>query len=204
MKRSICTAIILAALIAISCTQRLPELHEGDIIFHTSLSSQSLAIQLATKSKYSHMGMILFKDGKPFVYEAVGPVKFSQLDSWIKRGKGGQFIIKRLKNSSSILTAKAIESMRSTARSFAGKPYDLVFAWGDDQIYCSELVWKIYDRSIGIQLGELQELKDFDLSHPTVQAKMKERYPKGAPEHEPVISPQRIFEADLHEIVASN
>ena len=31
---------------------------EGDIIFQTSTSSQSKAIQLATHSKYSHVGII--------------------------------------------------------------------------------------------------------------------------------------------------
>lgn len=39
----------------------------GDIIFQTSLSSQSLAIQKATHSPYSHMGIIILKNGKPYV-----------------------------------------------------------------------------------------------------------------------------------------
>ena len=43
---------------------------QGDIIFHTSRTSQSLAIQKATGSVYSHMGIILLRDGKPYVYEA--------------------------------------------------------------------------------------------------------------------------------------
>ena len=34
------------------------ELKNGDLIFHTSQSSQSQAIQIATNSKYSHMGII--------------------------------------------------------------------------------------------------------------------------------------------------
>ncbi|HRG10273.1 MAG TPA: peptidoglycan peptidase, partial [Cyclobacteriaceae bacterium] len=33
-------------------------LKSGDIIFQTSQSSQSKAIQLATRSEYSHMGII--------------------------------------------------------------------------------------------------------------------------------------------------
>ena len=36
----------------------------GDIIFHTSKSSQSIVIQKATASPYSHMGMIVYKNGK--------------------------------------------------------------------------------------------------------------------------------------------
>ena len=41
-----------------------PQLQDGDLIFQTSQSSQSKAIQLATKSKFSHMGMIYIKDNK--------------------------------------------------------------------------------------------------------------------------------------------
>ncbi len=34
------------------------KLKEGDIIFHESRSHQSIAINLATKSKYTHLGII--------------------------------------------------------------------------------------------------------------------------------------------------
>jgi hypothetical protein len=62
-------------------------------------------------------------------------------------------------------------------------------------MYCSELVWKIYDRGIGIQVGQLQKLLDFDLSDPVVKSKMKERYGNHIPMEETVISPGEIFSA---------
>ena len=63
------------------------EIKNGDLIFQTSLSGQSKAIQLATKSKYSHCGLI-YKDGNDFyVFEAVQPVKRTPLDKWIARGQ---------------------------------------------------------------------------------------------------------------------
>ena len=40
----------------------------GDIIFHTSRSAQSVAIQKATGSPYSHMGIVYVNAGKA-VYE---------------------------------------------------------------------------------------------------------------------------------------
>ena len=43
----------------------------GDIIFHTSKSAQSLVIQKATHSPYSHMGMIVMKQGQALVLEAI-------------------------------------------------------------------------------------------------------------------------------------
>ena len=53
----------------------------------------------------------------------------------------------------------------------------------------SELVWKIYDRALGVQLGALQKLREFDLNHPAVRSKLAERYGKSVPLDEPVISP---------------
>lgn len=39
-------------------------LREGDLIFHTSLSAQSQAIQLATHSPYSHCGLLYKAHGE--------------------------------------------------------------------------------------------------------------------------------------------
>lgn len=54
-----------------------------------------------------------------------------------------------------------------------------------------------YDRALGIKLGELQRLRDFDLSAPVVRAKMRERYGAQVPFDEPVISPATIFASPL-------
>ncbi|WP_265733451.1 YiiX/YebB-like N1pC/P60 family cysteine hydrolase [Acinetobacter sp. ANC 3832] len=51
----------------------------GDIIFQTSKSAQSVVIQKATHSPYSHMGMIVKKQGKLWVLEAIQPVKYTAL-----------------------------------------------------------------------------------------------------------------------------
>src|SRR5437016_5576428 len=77
---------------------RSAELKEGDIVFQTSLSAQSKAIQLATKSKYSHMGIISKETSKDYVYEAAQVVKLTPLEVWIQRGEGNHYVVKRLKN----------------------------------------------------------------------------------------------------------
>ena len=49
--------------------------------------------------------------------------------------------------------------MKNEGEKFKGKNYDLTFEWSDDKIYCSELIWKIYKRSTGIEIwieGSLQ------------------------------------------------
>jgi len=73
------------------------KIKNGDIIFHESRSSQGRELELATGSKYTHMGIIFIKNGKKYVYEAVQPVTITPLDRWVNRGRGGHYVIKRLK-----------------------------------------------------------------------------------------------------------
>ncbi len=177
---------------------------DGDIIFQESQSSQSMAIQKATKSKYSHCG-IIYKDGKDYyVFEAVQPVKRTALNKWISRGKDKHYVVKRLKDADSLLTTQNIRKMKDVGKGFYGKSYDLTFEWSDDKIYCSELIWKIYKRALNIELGKLQKLEEFDLSDQIVKKKLKERYGNNIPQNETVISPVSIFESNLLYTVQSN
>jgi uncharacterized protein YycO len=173
---------------------------DGDIIFHTSRSAQSAAIQRATHSPYSHVGVVFFRDGKPFVYEAIATVRYTPLEQWIARGTDGRYVVKRLKRG--ITTAQAAK-LRSAAGRYAGKPYDLYFEWSDERIYCSELVWKMYRDGLGIELGARQRLREFDLDDPAVKAKLRERYGKLIPLEEPVISPAALFESNLLQPVSA-
>lgn len=187
---------------AVRALARQGKLREGDILFQTSRSGQSRAIQAATHSPYSHCG-ILYRKGRHFyVLEAVQPVRFTRLEDWVARGREGRFAIRRLKKAET-LSPQALARMRRVGKSFLGRPYDLPFSWTDQQLYCSELVWKIYRRGAGVELGRLQQLRDFDLSAPAVQVKLAERYGTAIPLHEPVISPARLFESELLTTVAS-
>jgi uncharacterized protein YycO len=174
------------------------ELHDGDIIFHTSRSAQSVAIQRATHSPYSHVGVIIFREGKPYVFEAISTVQYTPISKWTARGEGGRFVVKRLKR---VLTGTEKSKLRTAARVYEGKPYDLYFEWSDQRIYCSELVWKIYARALGVSLGELQKLREFDLTDAAVRAKMRERYGTNVPLDESVISPGAQFDSPLLETV---
>jgi hypothetical protein len=191
-------ALILCWAGSASCTARSP-LRDGDIIFHTSRSSQSLAIQRATGSRYSHMGVIVHRDGKPYVFEAIGRVSYTPLPSWIERGADARYVVRRLREPLSPTQAAAL---RSSMAAFQGKPYDPTFEWSDTRIYCSELVWKLYQRALDIRIGELQRLRDFRLDDPVVRAKLLQRYGKRVPLQEPVISPAAMFDSPLLVTVA--
>jgi hypothetical protein len=168
----------------------------GDIVFHTSRSSQSVAVQHATHSKYSHMGIVYIEGGKALVFEAVQPVKQTPLEEWTRRGDGGHFVAKRLRDADTLLTPENLQRLKSEGKRYQGKAYDLYFEWSDDRIYCSELVWKMYKRALGIEIGQTQRLADFDLSDPAVQAKIRERWKGSPPREEIVISPAAMFESE--------
>jgi len=160
--------------------QRVDSLMDGDILFQISTSGQGKAIQLATNSPYSHCGILFRENNEWMVFEGVQPVKKTKLSEWIHRGDGQHYVNKRHKDA-----------------------YDLTFEWNDDRIYCSELVYKIYQRGAGLSVGTLQKLKDFNLNSPVVGAKLKERYGKNIPLNETVISPGAIFaDSSLVEILS--
>lgn len=181
-------------------------LQNGDIIFQTSLSRQSKAIQIATKSKFSHCGIIFQLDtgkSKWYVLEAVQPVKWTALEKWISRGEDGHYVIKRNKLKPPI-PIENLKRLKSFGEKFIGKDYGFAFNWTDDKIYCSELVWKCYKELTGLDFGKLQHLSDFNLSEKIVQQKLKERCGDKIPLNEIVISTVSIFNCNLLKTIKEN
>jgi uncharacterized protein YycO len=174
---------------------------DGDMIFQTSQSSQCEAVRIATNSKFSHCGIIYIQNGQHYVYEAVQPVKMTKLDDWITHGENKSYVVKRLKNSKSILTKSVIEKMKNYGSTLMNKNYDLYFGWSDDKIYCSELVWKIYKNGANIELCSLEKLKKFNLKDPKVQTIMNERYGKNVPLEEDVVAPSQLVDSKILETI---
>lgn len=102
-------------------------LHEGDLIFHTFQSAQSQAIQLATHSPYSHCGLLYKANGEWQVFEAVQPVKLTPLSSWVARGQGQHFVVKRLRDAATALTPAALAQLWAAGQPLLGRGYDLAF-----------------------------------------------------------------------------
>ena len=175
---------------------------EGDIIFQTSVSRQSLAIKIATKSDYTHCGILLRKNGKLQVFEAAKTVTWTPLEAWVKRGVNQHYVLMRLKDPQT-LTPEALAAIYVTTQAFSGKKYDLLFQWTDDKMYCSELVWKLYKRA-GVELCEPHRFRDYDLNHAEVQKIMKERYGMDMPWDETVVAPSDLRRCPLLEVVDSN
>jgi hypothetical protein len=179
-----------------------PALKSGDIIFIVNPAGQGKAIQLATKSKYTHVGIVFVENGKTYVYHAVEPVTKSELADFVAMSADGTYSVKRLKDQS-VLTTTILAQMRNEATQKLGIHYDLGFNWSDEELYCSEYVWKLYEHALKMEIGKPRPLKEFDLTHPKVKYIMEQRYGKNIPYNENMISPGDMYDSVLLEDIKS-
>ncbi len=127
---------------------------EGDLIFQSLPSSEVVKmIEGVSQSRYSHCGIVAWKNGEWVVIEAIGPVKETPLFEWIYRGREFDFDVYRIDAETEVLTM-----MIAKARGYMGRPYDIKYAMDDEKIYCSELIFKAYRDATGEALGKPQPL----------------------------------------------
>ena len=134
-------------------------LKTGDLVFHTSRSRQSVAIQAATDSPLSHVGLVEVTPQGVFVVEAVQPVKRVPFARWKARGVNGRILVLRPEQ----LPEDKREAAVAEAKRHLGKPYDWRFGWGDESMYCSELARKAYTRAASVDYGKMERLGTLDV-----------------------------------------
>lgn len=189
-----------AALQTKAKSRPLPAVQAGDIVVQTSISPQCSAIKEATGSDWTHCGIVFMEGGKAMVLEAVGPVRTTTLAEWL--GRTGRWAVLRLKDPTK-LTPAVLTRMEAEGRKHLGVDYDSRFLWSDDEIYCSELVWKIYQNGAGIEVGEVEKWGSMKLDGPYAQRIIQQRFPNGKlPLEEPVVTPAAIARCTALETVA--
>lgn len=173
-------------------TGPVSEVREGDVIFQTSKSQQSPLIQIGTRSKITHCGIIVMRGGKPYVLETLKTLVLTPLDKFIARGEDGKYWIKR----------SSRENIKIKYAKYLGKPYDLAFKFDNGRFYCSELVYDIYQKQLDIQLAEPRQVKDYLILFtdrlPKLRRAMKRR---GISKEQYAIAPVDIFNSDYLESV---
>lgn len=175
-------------------------LREGDVVFTGSARGQGEAIIAATGSPYTHCGIVFQSDGKLMVLEAVQPVGVVSLEEFKSRSKPGLFLARRLK---SPLAPADYQKARAWAEAQIGKNYDGRFLWDDGNLYCSELVWKIYARG-GVELCAPRKFRDYELQKPSVKKLIDQRFGgmERVPLDEKVVAPSDLAGSTLLEDVA--
>jgi hypothetical protein len=172
-------------------------LRNGDIVFHESTSRQSEMVRALTGSKWTHMGVVFLEPSGPMVFEAVSPVGYTSFANWTARGKGQRYVVKRLRDADTRLDARTLGNMKKIGKSWLGRPYDLQFRWSDDSLYCSELVYKLFERGAGIRIGREQRASEMNLDDERVEAARKSRFGRGGFDPaETVVTPGSMFDDD--------
>ncbi|MEZ5691443.1 MAG: YiiX/YebB-like N1pC/P60 family cysteine hydrolase [Rickettsiales bacterium] len=175
--------LILTFIVLVSCwvyvsaysKPKLPELKNGDIVFQTISSPQTLAIMLASGTVYTHVGIVkIGDDGKPVIIEAIGPVREIDIDKWIEQGIGNFLTVKRYKG----LKPQEAERIFEAASKYYGRPYDFFFLFDDERIYCSELVYKAFKEGLGIELGVVEKVGDLNINNMAARKLIKQRWQK--------------------------
>jgi len=130
----------------------------GDLLFQ-DLDAGPLcdAIEAVTEgvggAKFSHVGIAArSNDGRAIVIEAGGGgVKTTSLEQFLARSRDARgrpkVVVGRLRPAYRHLIPRALDE----AVALLGKPYDKVFAIGNDGFYCSELVYEAFRRANGGQ-----------------------------------------------------
>ena len=170
----------------------ITDVREGDVIFHTSQSSQSPLIQIGTRSHITHCGIVVIKDGKPFVLETLKTLVLTPLDKVVARGKDGKYWLKRSDR----------DNIKIQYAHYLGKPYDLAFSFDNDIYYCSELVYDIYKKQLGIELCEPKQVGDYLILGTDKLDKIKSTMQRrGITKEQYAVAPVDVFESEyLHSV----
>jgi hypothetical protein len=165
----------------------ITDIREGDVIFHTSQSSQSPLIQIGTRSHITHCGIVVIKDGKPYVLETLKTLVLTPLDKFIVRGKDGKYWLKRSDK----------EDIKIDYAHYLGKSYDFAFSFDNDIYYCSELVYDIYKRQLGIELCTPKQIGDYLILGTDKLDKIEEAMSRrGITKEQYAVAPVDIFESE--------
>jgi len=124
------------------------QLQDGDLVFHQSRSAQSAARGRRDQEQvHAYGSRAAAREQAARLWRAVQPTKLTPLAAWVARGDRGKVVIKRLKSANEVFTAEVRRRMHEMGRGWLGRPYDPLFQWTDDRLYCSELVYKLLDRA---------------------------------------------------------
>jgi hypothetical protein len=194
-----CFAAVLLA--ATGCEADSPPRYEprvGDLLFQSSPRGPLVdAIEGASESPYSHVGIVVQRSNQWFVLESGGGggVMTAPLDAFILRGRQGSFAVYRFQDR----YTKKIPEIVAEAERFLGKPYDFHYEFDDAKIYCSELIFKGFKAATGEELGRVRKLGD--LKWQPYEAVIRQIEKGGLPLERPMITPRDMSEAGQLELV---
>lgn len=177
------------------------KLQPGDLVFQSLPDSLDLvrAIEGCSRSPYSHVGIVVEKDGELQVLEAMAPVKYTPISRWILQGRGLKMAVYRFKPEH----RQHIPALIKGCEQYLGSGYDSRYMLSKDLIYCSELIFHPWQDITGKDLGKLQKLGDLNWK-PYVETIKKYEDSENLPLDRLMITPYEMSQAPELEKVYDN
>jgi hypothetical protein len=184
--------LAIVVLVLLTTSPAFAEIRAGDVLFMSSRSAQAQVIREVTRSPWSHVGIVLSHDGELQVLEAVSPVQWTPLETWRRHAIGGRVLVRRLERT---LTEDDLVALTREGERLLGRPYDARFEWGDARLYCSELIFLVFSRALGIALVEPQRWRELELG-PRGRALARRRLGRLPPPDGEIVTPAALAETD--------
>ena len=160
---------IMSMLLLAGCGNSIDvtDLQEGDVVFIESQSSQSPYIKVGTMSKWTHCGVVVNTPQGLKVLEASKTVRLTPFAKFIGSAKNDNWTVKR--------PDQKLEKPISYSK-YLGMPYDLEFKFNNGKMYCSELVWLVYQDQ-DIELCKPRKVSSFLMTRiPKVKKLIQKRH----------------------------
>lgn len=167
----------------------------GDVIFLSNSNAPDKLLNNITKSKFSHLGIVVKEKGKLGVYYAGSTVKKVSIPEFLALSANGKFEVLRYKDT--LMISNANESFVIEAKKLLGFNYDNKYSWMDQEIYNAELVWKIYKRAMNIELCNVKLLSSISVNDSVSRKKIISLHGDSIPPTIKIVSPNDIYTSEF-------
>lgn len=163
----------------------------GDLIFISNPNVPDKLMQAITKTKFSHVGIVVKEKGRPMVYYTANVVKKVTVPEFLALSVNGKYEVMRIKDT--IMIAGLNNFFVEEAKKLLGNAYDTKFSWLDKEMYNTELVWKIYKRATQIELCEAKLFDKIEINDTIVKRKIKLQMGDSIPAFTKLVSPNDLY-----------
>lgn len=181
----------------------LPTVFDGDIVFQNLNHPIARNLGTISGSKYNHCGMIFLraKDGLYVVIDVTDSVRITPLREWVAAGDGKHVALSRFKNYNVDINARRLEKLKKALKEIRRTPGDPYFSWGDQGLYSSEMVYKVFQGSINAELCERSSFAQWKFESDSLKNALKKVYNGSIPSSEQCVSPDDIRNSNKLEVV---
>lgn len=166
----------------------------GDLIFISNPNVPDKLLQAITKSKFSHVGIVIKEKGKAMVYYTSSVVKKVPVPEFLALSVNGKYEVMRMKDT--IILSGLNSFFVDEAKKLLGNVYDTKFSWLDKEMYSTELVWKIYKRAAQIELCEAKLFEKIEINDTIVKRKIKIQMGDSIASFTKIVSPTDLYNSN--------